>query len=82
MKKKLDVSEVTFIKRYPIGNYDPTNIMTNEEIETKMNCMCKELENNKGMILGQEKNFIMFQVNEHQVIMQYIVYHIGYRRRF
>lgn len=81
VRKKLDISEVGYVKRYCIGNHDPTNILSNDEIEQQIHKMNTELDGFKGMILGQEKNFIMFQVNEHQVVMQYIVYHIGYKKK-
>jgi len=35
----------------------------------------------KGPICGQEKNFYLLNIGEHQVVMQYIVYHVGFARR-
>jgi hypothetical protein len=80
--RKPTLSEITYIKRYTIGNYDPTNIKTEEEIQANVNTMNNELSSYKGSILGQEKNFINFNLGEHQVVMQYVVYHVGYRKHY
>ncbi len=78
---KPTLSEVGYVKRYTIGNYDPTNIRTEAELQKDADVMNREMADYKGTILGQEKNFITFQIGEHQVVMQYIVYHIGYKRK-
>lgn len=35
----------------------------------------------KGRIIGQEKNFYLLNIGEHQVVMQYTVYQIGFVRK-
>jgi hypothetical protein len=82
MRKKIDICEVGFVKRYVIGNHDPTQIKTNAEIQTDLDTMNNELESNKGVIIGNEKNFIIFQIGDNSVVMQYITYHIGFKQRF
>ncbi|MCD7873690.1 MAG: hypothetical protein LUH17_01580 [Acidaminococcaceae bacterium] len=34
-----------------------------------------------GRIIGQEKNFYLLNIGEHQVVLQYIVYHVGFARK-
>ncbi len=82
MRKKIDLCEVGFVKRYVIGNHDPTQIKTNEEIQRDLDKMNVELESHKGTIIGNEKNFILFQIGDNSVVMQYITYHIGFKQPF
>ena len=35
----------------------------------------------KGKIIAQEKNFYILNIGEHQVVMQYVVYHVGFARK-
>lgn len=30
---------------------------------------------------GSKKNFFLLNIGEHQVVMQYIVYHVGFERK-
>ena len=34
-----------------------------------------------GRLVGQEKNFFILNIGEHQVVSQYIVYHVGFERK-
>ena len=78
--KPLDLSEVRFVKRYLIGNHNPARIKDEAEIAGDLAAMNAELARHRGVLLGREKSFIVFQINEAQVVMQYIVYHAGFRR--
>ncbi|MCD8361231.1 MAG: hypothetical protein LUC29_10645 [Acidaminococcaceae bacterium] len=35
----------------------------------------------RGRIIGQEKNFYLLNIGEHQVVLQYIVYHVSFARK-
>ncbi len=35
----------------------------------------------KGAIIGTEKNFAVLQIGEHQVVMQWLCYHVGFPRK-
>ena len=35
----------------------------------------------KGRIVGSEKNFTLLQLGEHQVVLQWTVYHVGFKRK-
>lgn len=76
-----DLSEVKHIERIIIGNDNPENIKTQTEISNDMNKLNEMLQNKRGVIIGTEKNFQILRIGEHQVILQYIVYHIGFKRK-
>lgn len=82
MLKPFDITDITYVKRYVIGNNNPEKIKQDIEIQKDLEMMNKEMNERKGRLLGNEKGFINFQLGEHTLCMQYIVYHIGYKRKF
>lgn len=82
MQKAFDLSCVGFVKRIIVGNNNPEKVTTDAEIEKQVNLLNKCLqEYPKGKIIGIERNFFILNIGEHQVIMQYTVYHIGFKRK-
>lgn len=82
MQKAFDLSCVGFVKRIIIGNNNPEKVVTDAEIEKQLSLLNKCLqEYPKGKIIGIERNFFILNIGEHQVIMQYTVYHIGFKRK-
>lgn len=82
MQKAFDLSCVGFIKRIVVGNNNPEKVSTDEDIEKQIALLNRCLqEYPKGKILGIERNFFILNIGEHQVIMQYTVYHVGFKRK-
>lgn len=82
MQKAFDLSCVGFVKRIIVGNNNPEKVTTDAEIEKQVNLLNKCLqEYPKGKIIGIERNFFILNIGEHQVIMQYTVYHVGFKRK-
>lgn len=82
MQKAFDLSCVGFVKRIIVGNNNPEKVTTDAEIERQVNLLNKCLqEYPKGKIIGIERNFFILNIGEHQVIMQYTVYHVGFKRK-
>lgn len=82
MQKTFDLSCVGFVKRIIVGNNNPEKMTTDIEIEKQVNLLNKCLqEYPKGKIIGIERNFFILNIGEHQVIMQYTVYHVGFKRK-
>lgn len=82
MQKTFDLSCVGFVKRITVGNNNPEKMTTDAEIEKQVNLLNKCLqEYPKGKIIGIERNFFILNIGEHQVIMQYTVYHVGFKRK-
>lgn len=78
----MDLSEVKHIQRITIGNNNPEKIKTEKELGEDMEKLNKMLQGYpKGHIIGTEKNFQILRIGEHQVVMQWIVYHIGFKRK-
>lgn len=78
----LDISEVKHIERIIIGNNNPEKMKTEEELQNdliKLNNMLQGYP--KGFIIGTEKGFQILRVGEHQVVLSWITYHIGFKRK-
>ncbi|GAA0319387.1 hypothetical protein GCM10008967_07380 [Bacillus carboniphilus] len=77
-----DLTDITFIKRITIGNTNPSNPKDDTEIEKQIQLLNRCLsEHPKGIIIGQEKDFQVIRIGEHQVIQQSTTYHIGFKRK-
>jgi hypothetical protein len=77
-----DLSDVRFVKRIAIGNPDPSNPSTESEIEAAQNQLNRCLSGSpRGVIIGVEKNFTLFSIGEHQMVVQWLVYHVGFARK-
>ena len=84
MKNDYQISNIRYIKRYIVGNTDPKNLKTEQEIEEEMNMVNRALSlpgSSKGTIIGVEKSFAIYNHGEHQIVMQYFSYHIGFERK-
>ena len=82
MKEAFSLTDVTYIKRVVVGNDNPENAPDEKKYQEQMEFLNRCLkEVPAGKIVGQEKNFYLLNLGEHQVVMQYIVYHVGFRRK-
>lgn len=76
------LSNVRFVKRIVVGNDNPQNMRTEEEVQAAMDLVNRCLnELPRGHIIGIEKNFGLYNLGEHQVVLQYLVYNIGFERK-
>ena len=77
-----DLTEVKYVKRITVGNDNPGRMRTPEEIEAAAALLNKCLAGvPKGFIIATEKSFAILQMGEHQVVLQWIVYHVGFQRK-
>lgn len=82
MSLTFDLSTVRFIKRIIIGSDNPVNPTGEADVEAAMELLNRCLsEAPRGVILGVEKNFSLFNLGEHQVVLQWMVYHVGFPRK-
>lgn len=82
MSKPFDLSTVGFVKRLTIGSDNPNQPASEEELERNTALLNRCLsESPRGVILGVEKNFSLFNLGEHQVVLQWMVYHLGFARK-
>jgi hypothetical protein len=77
-----DLTEVGFVKRIVVGSKDPESLSSENEIQAAVDLLNRCLtELPKGRILGTEKTFSLLNIGEHQVVLQSMIYHIGFIRR-
>ena len=77
-----DLSEVRYIKRISIGTSDPSKMLSEEEVQKSMDLLNKCLtEPPKGTLIGIEKSFKILNIGEHQAVLQWLVYHVGFARK-
>lgn len=78
----MDLSEVKFIKRIVVGSDNPARIKSPEEVEKASILLNRCLsESPAGHVIGVEKSFTIVQIGEHQVVLQWLCYHIGFHRK-
>ena len=78
----IDLSDMVFIKRIVIGSSNPTDIQSEERIDQAMALINRCLSDYpRGKIIGIENSFSILQVGEHNVVLQWTTYHIGFMRR-
>ena len=81
-KEIFDLSSVGYVKRIIIGNNNPEKPTDEVAIQKQMDLLNRCLtEYPKGKIIGVERNFFILNIGEHQVVMQYCVYHVGFKRK-
>ncbi|MDR0338831.1 MAG: hypothetical protein LBH65_00980 [Desulfovibrio sp.] len=81
-KKPFDQSTVRFVKRITVGSTDPARPFSEEDAAASLDTLNRCLsESPSGYIMGTEKNFTVMNVGEHQIVMQWIVYHVGFTRK-
>lgn len=82
MVKPFDLTQCAHVERIPVGSTDPARMKSEEEIQAQMAKVNECLQRSpKGIIVGIEKSFGVFMMGEHQVVLQWLTYHIGFKRR-
>lgn len=77
-----DLNEVRFVKRVVVGSNNPTHMLSESQIAEAQDLLNRCLTDTpKGSILGIERSFTILQIGEHQVVLQWLAYHIGFPRR-
>jgi hypothetical protein len=81
-EQPFDISDISFVHRIIVGSTKPDKLADEESIQQEMKLLNRCLtESPKGKIIGQEKGFNIIRIGEHQVVLQYIAYHIGFKRK-
>jgi hypothetical protein len=77
-----DMTDVKFVKRIVVGSNNPSQMSSEAQIEEARELLNRCLNDSpKGKIVGQEKSFTILQIGEHQVVLQWICYHVGFTRK-
>lgn len=76
------MTNMRFIKRIVVGNDNPQSMRTEAEVQQAMDLVNKCLSGTpRGYLLNVEKSFGLYNIGEHQIVLQYAVYHIGFDRK-
>jgi len=79
---RFQLTDVRFVKRVVLGSQNPAPQKSEEEIERAAALLNRCLTDfPRGVIIGVEKGFSLLNIGEHQVVLQYTVYHVGFTRR-
>lgn len=77
-----DLSEIRFVKRIVVGTDDPSRVRSPAEVQQAQDLLNRCLNDlPKGRIIGVEKSFAVLSIGEHQVVLQWLCYHVGFVRR-
>lgn len=76
------LSNIRYLKRIVVGNDNPQSMKTEKEVEEAMDLVNRCLSSTpRGYILNVEKSFGLYNIGEHQIVLQYAVYNLGFDRR-
>ncbi|MEQ4616760.1 MAG: hypothetical protein ABN482_01790 [Corticimicrobacter sp.] len=77
-----DLTDVRYVKRLVVGSTDPEKMMSEAVLQRQQALLNRCLaETPRGRIIGLEKTFSLLNIGEHQVVLQAMIYHIGFERR-
>jgi hypothetical protein len=77
-----DLSDVRYVKRIVIGSDNPERLCTKAEVDAATSLLNDCLNGTpRGTVVGVEKSFTLVRVGEHQVVLQWLAYHVGFPRR-
>lgn len=76
-----DITEMGYIERIVVGTTTPDTMPTEEDNQKKMALVNRCLsEYPKGRIIGIERSFSVIRIGEHQVVLESVTYHIGFKK--
>ncbi|ROS05223.1 hypothetical protein EDC56_0753 [Sinobacterium caligoides] len=77
-----DITEVGHIERIVVGTTTPDKMPTDEDNKKKMAQINRCLTDfPKGRIIGMERSFSVIRIGEHQVVLEAVVYHLGFKKK-
>ncbi len=77
-----ELCDIAFVKRIVVGSTNPTDLASEQTIASSMELLNRCLAGPpRGQILGIERSFTILQLGEHNVVLQWTTYHVGFKRR-
>jgi hypothetical protein len=77
-----DLTNVGHVKRIVVGSTDPEKPISDEVVEMQAALLNRCLNDTpRGRIVGIEKSFTLLNIGEHQVVLQALIYHVGFARK-
>lgn len=82
MTNDFQLTNIRYVKRIVVGNDNPQDVRSEAEVQAQMDLVNRCLTSTpRGYLLNIEKSFGMYNIGEHQVVLQYAVYHVGFERK-
>ncbi len=80
--EKTTLSDIHYIKLVPIGSVNPNNPLSDESKQAQADLLNRCLnEHPKGIVVGKDVTIGTYQIGEHQLVMEKITYHVGFKRK-
>lgn len=77
-----DLTNVGYVKRIMVGSTDPEKLTPDAAVQAQAALLNRCLtETPRGRIVGIEMNFTLLNIGEHQVVLQALIYHLGFARK-
>lgn len=77
-----DITDIGHVERIIVGSTQPDAIPTPEENQLKIDKLNAYLQTSpRGRIIGTERSFSLVRIGEHQVVLEAVAYHIGFKRK-
>ena len=82
MTSQFELAEIGYVKRIVVGNAESGKAMTEDEMQQQMALLNRCLSGTpRCHILNVEKTFGLHTIGDHQLVLQYTVYHVGFARK-
>ena len=80
--EKLNLYDVGYVKLVPVGSINPNNPVSEESSAQQLELLNRCLNDfPKGKIIGIDRSIGRYKVGEHELTMEKMTYHIGFKRR-
>lgn len=77
-----DITDVGHVERIIVGSTEPDRIPSTQENQQKIDLLNRYLQTSpRGRIIGTERSFTLVRIGEHQVVLEAVAYHIGFKRK-
>ncbi len=79
---KTGLTDIHYVKLVSIGSVNPNNPLSDESRQAQMELLNRCLNDYpKGIIVGKDITIGTYQIGEHQLTMEKITYHVGFKRK-
>ena len=80
--EKLNLYDVGYVKLVTVGSINPNNPVSEGSRKMQLDILNRCLNDfPKGKIIGIDRSIGRYQVGEHELTMEKLTYHIGFKRR-
>lgn len=81
-KKKVELSEVHYVKLVTIGSVNPNSPLSEQSRQAQVDLLNRCLNDYpKGVIIGKDVTIGRYMIGEHELSMEKVTYHVGFQRK-